>query len=59
MGKNLIKLTGFRFTDETLIPKIDIIARNEKRNRNQHVEYILTQYVQAYENQHGEIQLEE
>jgi len=55
MGKNLVKMTGFRFSEETLIPKLDVIAQREKRNRNQQVEYALTLFVEQYEQEHGEI----
>lgn len=55
MGKNLVKMTGFRFAEETLIPKLDIIAQREKRNRNQQVEYALSLFVAQYEQEHGEI----
>lgn len=57
MGKNLIKVTGFRFTDQTIPKKIDIIAINQKRNRNQQVEWILSQFIEEYEKQNGEIKI--
>lgn len=58
MGKNLIKVTGFRFTDETIPIKMDIIAKNHKRNRNQEVEWALLQYIQDYELEHGAIEID-
>lgn len=56
MGKNLVKVTGFRFSDQTLLEKLNVIASAHKRNRNQEVEWALTEYVKAYEAEHGEIQ---
>lgn len=55
MGQNKIKVTGFRIFNETVLPKIDIIAKNNMRNRNQEVNYILSQYIKEYEAEHGEI----
>lgn len=57
MGKNLIKVTGFRIFDKDIMPKIDIIAEKEKRDRNKQVNYILEKYVNEYEATHGEIPL--
>lgn len=53
MGKHAIKVTGFRFTDQTLLDKLAIIAKEHKRNRNQEVEYALDLYVKAYERENG------
>ena len=58
MGKNLIKMTGFRFTDQDIPKKMDYIAERNKRNRNQQVEWILSEYIKAYEAEHGEIIIE-
>ncbi|MFG6326572.1 MAG: hypothetical protein K1W00_06955 [Lachnospiraceae bacterium] len=55
MGKNKTKVTGFRIEDETILDKLNIIAKNNCRTRNKEVEYALKQYVQNYERQNGEI----
>lgn len=59
MGKNLVKVTGFRIADNTVLEKLNIIAKENKRTRNQEVEWALTQYVKAYENEHGVIELQQ
>lgn len=57
MGKNLIKVTGFRFTDQSILEKLNVIAKDHKRTRNQEVEWALAEYVRTYEAEHGEIRL--
>ena len=52
-------MTGFRFTDEKLVPKLDVIAKANKRNRNQQMEWFLEQYIREYEAEHGKIELDE
>lgn len=59
MGKNLVKQTGFRFTDETIVLKLDVIAKANKRNRNQQTEWVLDKYIREYEAEHGKIELDE
>lgn len=59
MGKNLHKVTGFRFTDETLVYKYDVIAKANKRNRTQQVEWVLDKFVQEYEAEYGEIPIDD
>lgn len=59
MGKNLIKQTSFRFSDESIIAKYDVIAKANKRNRNQQVEWVLDRYIREYEAEHGKIELDE
>ena len=59
MGKNLVKQTGFRFTDESIIAKLDVIAKANKRNRNQQTEWVLDKYIREYEAEHGKIELDE
>lgn len=54
MGKNLQKLYSFR-TDETLIQKLNIISNEHSRTRNKEIEYALKLYVKDYEQEHGEI----
>ena len=48
MGVNKVKVTGFRIEDETILKKLNIIARNNCRTRNKEVEYALKQYVEHY-----------
>ena len=55
MGKNLVQPTTFRFKDKEFLRKIDIIAKNNCRNRNQQVEYILRAFVDEFEAENGEI----
>lgn len=57
MGLNKVKLTGFRIEDKSILDKLSIIAKNNKRTRNKQVEYILDLYVKDYESEHGEITL--
>lgn len=59
MGANKVKVTGFRIEDETILQKLNIIAKNNCRTRNKEVEYALKQYVECYENQNGKIILEQ
>lgn len=59
MGKHLIRQTSFRFSDESIMAKYDIIAKANKRNRNQQVEWVLEKFIREYESEHGEIHLEE
>lgn len=59
MGKNRIKQTSFRFTDDSIIGKYDVIAKANKRNRNQQVEWVLDKYIREYEAEYGKIELDE
>ena len=59
MGKHLISQTSFRFSDQTIIAKLDKISKANKRNRNQQVEWVLDKYIREYEAEHGEIELDE
>lgn len=59
MDRHLQKQTSFRFTDETLIAKLNVIAKKNKRNRNQQVEWILDKYVGEYEAEYGEIPIDD
>lgn len=59
MGKNRVKQTGFRFNDQSIPKKMDVIARSHNRNRNQETEWVLSQYIKSYEKEYGEIQLPE
>lgn len=58
MGKNRTKVTGFRITDETILEKLSIIAAQNKRSRNQEVEWALDKYVREYEKQNGSINIQ-
>ena len=55
MGKNKVKVTGFRIEDESILEKLQIIADNNLRTRNKEVEFALKKYVQEYESKYGEI----
>lgn len=57
MGKNLVKVTGFRFTDETIPQKMGYIAKLHKRDRNKEVEWALAKYIEEFEEKHGKIEL--
>lgn len=57
MGKNLVKVTGFRIKDESILEKLNIIAREHNRNRNQEVEWALKKYVEEYELENGKINI--
>lgn len=58
MGKNKVKVTGFRITDETILEKMGEIAKIHKRTRNQEVEWALDKYVKDYEAEHGSITIQ-
>ena len=57
MGKNKTKVTGFRIEDESILEKLNIIAKENCRTRNKEVEYALKQYVENYEQNHGSIKI--
>ena len=57
MGKNLVKVTGFRISDDSILEKLNIIAKDHNRTRNQEVEWALSQYVKAYEKENGIINI--
>lgn len=42
-------------TEKELIDKIDIISRKENRSRNMQISYILKNYVNQYELEHGTV----
>ena len=58
MGKNLEKQYAFRCDEET-IKKIEYIANQHTRNRNQEMKHIMKQYIETYEEDHGKIKVEE
>lgn len=45
--------------NETAYQKTKIIASNESRNTNAQIEYFIKQGVEAYEKEHGEIEISE
>lgn len=53
--RHTTKVTGFRFTDQSILEKLNVIAKEHKRTRNQEVEWALAEYVRTYEAEHGEI----
>lgn len=57
MGKNKVKVTGFRIEDTTILEKLHITAKNNCRTRNKEVEFALKQYIENYEREHGKIEL--
>lgn len=57
MPSNKIQ-TGIRF-DDTTRRKLTYIAKKNHRSFNAQMEYLAEQCIQAYEQEHGEIPLEE
>lgn len=55
MGKNKVKVTGFRIEDESILEKLTIIAKENCRTRNKEVEFALKKYVEDYEKENGSI----
>lgn len=58
MGKNNVKVTGFRIEDEDVLAKMGIIAERHCRTRNKEVEFALKLYVADYEDKNGVIDLD-
>lgn len=58
MGKNKVKVTGFRIENQTILEKLNIIAEKNCRTRNKEVEFALKQYVENYERKNGSIIIE-
>ena len=54
MGKNLKPQFSFR-TDKEIIRKIEYIAKQETRNRNQQVEHLLKKCVEEFEQEYGKL----
>ena len=42
---------------EELLDKVKYIAGKNKRSANKEIEFLLEQYVEAYEKEHGKIEL--
>lgn len=57
MGKNLEKLYSFR-CDEKTITKINYIAKEEDRTRNDQIKHLIKKCIRDYEKEHGEIKIE-
>lgn len=57
MGKNLEPQIAFR-CDRATIEKLEYIAKQNTRTRNQEMKHIIKQYIDKYEKEHGEIQIE-
>lgn len=57
MATNKIQ-TGLRL-NEPLYAKARALAEREQRSLNNLIEYALLQYIDSYEQQHGEIRIEE
>lgn len=45
--------------DETLNDKLVMIAAEEGRSKNKQIEYILKKYIKQYEQENGEIKIDE
>lgn len=58
MGKNLIPQWAFR-AEKNIIDKLDYIAKFYQRNRNQQMIYLIKKEIARFENEHGEIKIEE
>lgn len=58
MGKNLEPQFAFR-CDKKTIQKLEYIAEENTRTRNQEMKHIIKKYINEYEAEHGEIQIEE
>lgn len=56
MGKNLEPQIAFR-CDRTTIDKLEYIAKQNTRTRNQEMKHIIKQYIDKYEEEHGEIKI--
>lgn len=57
MGKNLKKLYSFR-TDDIIIKKLNYIAEQNTRTRNQEIEMLIKNHIKKYELENGEIKLD-
>lgn len=58
MGKNQIPQWAFR-CEEEIIKKITYIGKQNERNRNQEIIYIIKKEIEEYEKRYGEIKIEE
>ena len=57
MDRHSKKVTGFRFNDESVLEKLNVIADKNCRTRNREVEYALQLYVKSFEEKNGEIKI--
>lgn len=44
-------------TEQEIIDKLDIIAKEENRSRSKTIEYLIKNYIKKYEKENGEIKL--
>lgn len=58
MGKNLETQYSFRCDRET-IKKLEYIAKQNTRTRNQEMKHIIREYIAEYEKKNGKIQIQE
>ena len=54
MGKNLENQYAFR-CDKEMIKKLEFIAEQHTRTRNQEMKHIIKKYIDEYESENGEI----
>lgn len=47
------------YTNRETIAKIDAISKNENRSRGNLCETLIKDYIERYENEHGEIPIDE
>ena len=53
MDRHTKKQTSFRFSDDSILEKLDMIASKNCRTRNREVEYALQLYISSYESENG------
>lgn len=58
MGKNLETQYSFRCDRET-IKKLEYLAKQNTRTRNQEMKHIIKEYIAEYEKKNGKIQIQE
>lgn len=51
-------LIAFR-CDTKIIKKLEFIAKQNIRTRNQEMKYIIQKHIEEYESEHGEIKIED
>jgi metal-responsive CopG/Arc/MetJ family transcriptional regulator len=44
-------------TEQEIIDKLDVIAKEENRSRSKTIEYLIKNYIKKYEKENGEIEL--
>lgn len=53
MGKNLQKQYPFRTNNDTMMQKLNVIAKSQNRTRNNLIETLLENYLDEYESTNG------